>query len=849
MSGFHDVTNTRLEISVPAAGLPNMVENPSGALGSWWWQTPIANTNMTVVSGALRFSTSVSQITLWKSAYMAIGGSKWISTRFDTVGGTASHTVRINYECYDANKNLLTTLVLATAYGVTAQTNYAAGVQTHASTAYVKIVFQFYNGTGVTNPSAGANYSMRNVMVTWANTNAFSTVRTNLEANPSLEANTTGWTFTYSSAGAAAASAARSNTLAAVGSWSYRMTPGTDSLTTGMTARLADINISGGQDYATQARFRATSAASGFTAYLTMLWLDGSNNIIGTATASAVYSSGAWTTISKVATAPAGATKLRRVLSVEANGFTPIFGNGNHQYIDAVFTEKDDAVGAYFDGATAAVAGKTYGWTGTANNSTSTETSTSYAFVDPFTWQNVLGPTARISIRRSEMNVGTLQAEIGDAALDPATSSVIKPGARVRLVTSVSPGVWDTVVEQLCTRGTSAYPRDKRPGGVTKTRINVFAVDNNSKAANIPEPRGVGGPAHLPFIMEGRGIPWNCNGSGNQITSAPIVSGKPDATLLDQIGYARDSALGKAWCSRFNVINAWEETFLPITPKATFSDAAGSPLSYVDVDAGYDTDSVINTVTVKWLRYNSSTGQTSEIAYGPYKDQASIDTYGPRKAEFTTHGATEVPSSIASFAASVLAANATPQIIVRSITMSVTDATTLGMATTLDLYDTVNVTYTGKYSGDLRITDIEHEITADKWLVTYRFNDLARIARPTVSIARGYANADTTDTTDGTWLNPTLTNGWVNSGGSDRNVQYMRKNGIVYVEGMAKSGTLNAAAFTLPPGYRPGGQINRSTIASGNVVGRILITGAGVFTPVSGSNTWISFACSFVAEQ
>jgi hypothetical protein len=75
----------------------------------------------------------------------------------------------------------------------------------------------------------------------------------------------------------------------------------------------------------------------------------------------------------------------------------------------------------------------------------------------------------------------------------------------------------------------------------------------------------------------------------------------------------------------------------------------------------------------------------------------------------------------------------------------------------------------------------------------------------------------------------------------------MKKDGIVYVEGVMKTGTLNTAAFTLPVGFRPSGTLNFTQMANG-AFARLAIGSTGAVNPVSGSNVWFAICVSFVAE-
>lgn len=85
-------------------------------------------------------------------------------------------------------------------------------------------------------------------------------------------------------------------------------------------------------------------------------------------------------------------------------------------------------------------------------------------------------------------------------------------------------------------------------------------------------------------------------------------------------------------------------------------------------------------------------------------------------------------------------------------------------------------------------------------------------------------------------------NSWVNYGtGTFGDVEYRKHtNGMVQLRGVMKSGTIGAAAFTLPSGYRPAAVNNVQAVASNGAFGRVSITSAGVVDPTDGSNVWFS---------
>lgn len=84
------------------------------------------------------------------------------------------------------------------------------------------------------------------------------------------------------------------------------------------------------------------------------------------------------------------------------------------------------------------------------------------------------------------------------------------------------------------------------------------------------------------------------------------------------------------------------------------------------------------------------------------------------------------------------------------------------------------------------------------------------------------------------WIAPTLTNSWVYYGAPFSTAGYMIDSlGFVHLKGLLKSGTVNAAMFTLPAGYRPERQMIFATICN-NAITRVDITTAGVVIQSAG---------------
>lgn len=89
---------------------------------------------------------------------------------------------------------------------------------------------------------------------------------------------------------------------------------------------------------------------------------------------------------------------------------------------------------------------------------------------------------------------------------------------------------------------------------------------------------------------------------------------------------------------------------------------------------------------------------------------------------------------------------------------------------------------------------------------------------------------------------PAFQNSWVNFGSPYANASYRKDtNGIIYFQGLIKSGTVGTTAFVLPPGYRPVTN-HLMTVPSNTAFGQLLLQPDGSVNVNSGSNVWFSLS-------
>lgn len=441
---------------------------------------------------------------------------------------------------------------------------------------------------------------------------------------------------------------------------------------------------------------------------------------------------------------------------------------------------------------------------------TSSALTSDFGYVAPATYVDVLGPTHSLSIKREELNVGTLTAEVLDASLDPSQVDLIRPGKRCRVMALSTGGTWTPLFTGKVSSGAAKY--DPARTDAKRVRINLTALDATSALAQVSRPNGVATIAELPSVLEGAGVPWNVNGSGKQVPNTTSVTKNDNATALDQVAITRDSRLGYAWVDRRGVMTVWDRDSLPSNVIGTLSESV-----YSDLDLDYDTDRCINVVTIKHRRLNIANGATVEVSYGPFVNQASIDQWGPHSAEFTVHGLTDTTAAMQTYATSILTANATPAVRLNSVTLPIrTPADVTPGRALLDLYDLVQVKNANAgIDQQMRVTGIEHSITPERWTTRLDFTTTGNVAAPqqTPGLATGVA----VSTSDTAWTPFTYQNGWTNYGGGWETGAYRRANGIVYLRGLLLGGTytVGTVLFQLPPGFRLAGSTHTSVAFNG----------------------------------
>lgn len=470
------------------------------------------------------------------------------------------------------------------------------------------------------------------------------------------------------------------------------------------------------------------------------------------------------------------------------------------------------------------------------------------AYTEPTDWLNVLGKSHNITFSHQGLGLGTLAATVFDSTLDPAVSTALRAGRAIR-VTAQDPTTsttWNTVWTGTILTARSDYDLSQQVVD-RRAKIQISAGNGIAQASNRKSTLGVDSIAQLRHLLEYAGtLPWQVNGSPDQVTGSVTYGSTkmPDYTILDQVAVTRDSRSGYAWVDRRGTLQVYDSASMPTTLAATLTET-----DYTALAVDYDTDRTINEVTVHALRNTLATGQTGEVVFGPYRDQASIDKWGAHSTDVTVQGLTD--AEIAAYGAAVLAANANPVRKVNSLRYAI--KTTADLATDagskramLDTYDMVRVINTaGGIDQQLRPTTITHTLTAnptsDKWLVDVEFATPGAAATP-IQVPSPPGPTTVAGSISG-WIPLTYANGWKDYGGGWEPGAYRVVDGVCYLRGLLLGGTYSGGTTitTLPAGARYG-SASHVLVGSNGATGILNIYASGAININTINQGWLSLA-------
>jgi hypothetical protein len=184
------------------------------------------------------------------------------------------------------------------------------------------------------------------------------------------------------------------------------------------------------------------------------------------------------------------------------------------------------------------------------------------------TWLNVLTSSSEIEVERQALDLGTLDATVLDATLDPITTTTIRPGRGCRLsALQAGTGAWLVMFDGEITDFDVQYDAEalaKHPGNPKHCRVTIAAADRTRTLASVRRPEGVATLYDLrETALEDAGVPWEINGDFTHTGALPtLVSYNDNATALDQVAITRDSNDAHAWVDRRGILQIWSRANL-----------------------------------------------------------------------------------------------------------------------------------------------------------------------------------------------------------------------------------------------------------------------------------------------
>lgn len=178
-------------------------------------------------------------------------------------------------------------------------------------------------------------------------------------------------------------------------------------------------------------------------------------------------------------------------------------------------------------------------------------------------------------------------------------------------------------------------------------------------------------------------------------------------------------------------------------------------------------------------------------------------------------------------------------------------------------YNTANqmaeILFPGETNGNLVQVHFSKHMRPKRQMVTdfgsigyAAVGDIVRVSgKPGSYWISDYVNGEPARNDDTDWADASLLNSWVNY--DIRKAQYRRLNGVVWMRGLVKDGTIGTTILQLPVGFRPAasaGAEHHFPVASNGAFGCVRVWNSnGVVDVVTGSNAWVDFSSvHFIAE-
>ena len=349
-------------------------------------------------------------------------------------------------------------------------------------------------------------------------------------------------------------------------------------------------------------------------------------------------------------------------------------------------------------------------------------------------WLTWIRNATEITIKRGFVRRGIgLRTDVGIMTFtlkndqDPLTGGTFAPGQLVRAVqqTFIGPRALFT---GTVTDVRATYVLDKQSGDLTTGTIVTVsdAVLTHSQTmrygvrissgSEIFEERiaRLEATSRVPLAVPPRN---SAAGAYEQLLRSTVY----ESDLASHFDLACNS-VGAAWFADVDNVTRFTAPTTALPVSVVFSDTAqDGALLYVDIDAGYDTRSLVNVLdaTNHGIGEDGLAGDDELSVSNP----ESVSLYGPRREDIDVNIYTGVPYDLGLThrLADVLAAGDKPNRIIRSVVWNAQQ--NIDAAPSLELGQRARVEFNGTVQ-DSRLIGLEHQITATRWMVTAKFSTI-----------------------------------------------------------------------------------------------------------------------------
>lgn len=315
-------------------------------------------------------------------------------------------------------------------------------------------------------------------------------------------------------------------------------------------------------------------------------------------------------------------------------------------------------------------------------------------------------------------DASTLTVRSLEQDYDPQDRDAVFPGMPVRVTVDVD-GTWERLYTGKMQSINTEYSTEGSPITTLIAQDDVERLSNFSVWRGDPETVDM----RLRHIAAVTGTTINVSGTSDTLLAPKETPG----SAWDVVELAITSEGGFIFPTANGELNAWMRGYRDNTTAIDFSDKCDDTNdnwhSYSGINVEKSAERVVNVVKIINIATAGLDGQDKEVTLELWKNQGSIDVYGPKELELRTNVVSlNDAGELAQF---VLEAFSTPETGVQSLEFRPKST----KFTTLDVGDNVTVEFSNVLNNNFMVSSVSHDVDTDGWRTTvglFKRNDVAK---------------------------------------------------------------------------------------------------------------------------